>query len=344
MRSLRILVVDDERPIVELVGEYLRARGHEVFEASDGESGWKRLAQGGIDVVLSDVKMPRLSGPELLDRIRTTETPVAVILMTGYATTQAAVGAMRAGAAGYLLKPFKLSELWSTIQAVGDELARRDRVVEVVGLGELLELARGAAPGTAQALVRRLSTLATEHDGVTGAALLLDQPACDRPVVHSRDGDLAGQDLVQLVETDCRTAPGLVLPLRVGDRTAGHLVALGTRQAPVRRALQACCDIVGEALRRVRSEHPDAFATRHEGMAAALGTLPEPARAAWLSGLTAKELKRDPSLVGPELTDAQARLSARMVLEALEGHGPLWDAVDEDLRTRSGAWLPIAAG
>lgn len=344
MRDLRILVVDDERPIVELVSEYLRARGHHVVEANDGESAWKRLAQGGIDVVLSDVKMPRLSGPELLGRIRTTPDPVAVILMTGYATTESAVRAMQAGASGYLLKPFKLKTLWSTLERVALDIERRENTVAIVGLAELLEATRGATVASAGSLPTRLVETALLTEGVSGAALLLDEPACQRKVLHAQAGELAGQDLEHLVRTDSRSAPGLVLPLRIGDRTGGHLIALGSRQEPARRALQACCDIVGESLRRLRAEHPEAFSNTQGGHRAALGTdLPAPALDAWCGGRTGRELRRDPSLVGQNLSERDARDSARLVLEAIEGRGALWHAAWTDLSTRSGAWLPLVS-
>ena len=333
MRDLRILVVDDERAILELLGEYLRARGCSVETAENGEVAWDRLLRGGIDLVISDVKMPRLSGPELLARIHQREDAVAVILMTGYGTIDAAVRAMRAGAADYLLKPFKLRELYATIERASERLERQRRSLWVQGLEELVQSSRACRLDGAHALLDHLVEVASREDHVEGVALMLTQPACKRLVLHARTGTLE-VDLEHAAKTGKGARPCLSLPFRVGDEIAGYLVAVGTRQTPQKRAMQCYADIVGESLRRIWSEHPMAFAKDFSGHRAALPTgLPPRALDAWCDGSTARDLRRDPGELGEE--------AAQIVIDASAGTGPLWESVWLDLATQRGAWLPL---
>ena len=333
MRDLRILVVDDERAILELLGEYLRARGSVVEVAQDGEEAWERLLKGGIDLVISDVKMPRLSGPALLNRIHEREEPVAVVLMTGYGTIDAAVRAMRAGAADYLLKPFKLRELYATLELAAERLEQQRRSLWVQGLEELVQAARACTSDEAHALLDQLVEVAAREPHIEGAALLLNQPACKRLVLHARTG-ATEVDLEHAARTGKGGRPLLTVPFRVGEDIAGHLVAVGTRQQAQRRAIQCYADVVGESLRRIWAEHPLAFARDFSGHRAALPTgLPPRALDAWCDGKAARELRRDPGPMGEQ--------AASCVVEAAAGRGALYEAAWMDLATQRGAWLPL---
>jgi len=333
VRDLRILVVDDERAILELLGEYLRARGCVVETAEDGEAGWERLLRGDIDLVISDVKMPRLSGPALLERIRQREEPVGVILMTGYGTIDAAVRAMRAGAADYLLKPFKLRELYATIEAAAERLERQRRSLWVTGLEELLQASRACTVETAHSLLDHLVEVSAREEHIEGAALLLNQPACKRLVLHKRSGD-CDLDLEHAARTGRGGRPCISVPFRIGEEVAGNLVGIGTRQQAQRRALQCYADAVGESLRRLWAEHPLAFARDFHGHRAALPTsIPSAAAEAWCKGVSARDLRRDPGDLGEEV--------AQLVIDAADGRGPLYEAARMDLAVQRGAWLPL---
>src|SRR5512139_1910235 len=107
----RILVVDDEPAIVSLLATILREKGWEVSEAGSGTEGIDRLERGQYDVILTDLVMPGESGIELLRAAKEIHPDVEVILMTGYATADTAIEAMRGGAFHYLVKPLKLEEM-----------------------------------------------------------------------------------------------------------------------------------------------------------------------------------------------------------------------------------------
>ena len=110
-RTIRVLVADDERNLRELLVRELGRKGHEVEGVSDGEAALERLADGGYDVVVLDMKMPRREGIEVLRELAGTPEPPQVIVMTGFQEVSTAVEAMKLGAYDYLTKPAKIEEL-----------------------------------------------------------------------------------------------------------------------------------------------------------------------------------------------------------------------------------------
>ncbi len=107
----RILVVDDESSIVGLLTTVLAENGWEVTGASSGADGIEKLELGQFDVILTDLMMPGESGIDLLRASKEVRPDVEVILMTGYATADTAIEAMRSGAFHYLTKPLKIEEV-----------------------------------------------------------------------------------------------------------------------------------------------------------------------------------------------------------------------------------------
>jgi DNA-binding NtrC family response regulator len=110
-KSLRVLVVDDERLSRHTSASQLRSAGFESRAVENAERALEALRAERWDVVLCDLRMPGMSGIELLRTIRREFPGVAVILMTAYATAATATAAMQDGAADYLTKPFRFEEL-----------------------------------------------------------------------------------------------------------------------------------------------------------------------------------------------------------------------------------------
>jgi two-component system response regulator PilR (NtrC family) len=107
----RILVADDERSLRELLAIVLRREGYEVHLAENGEAALAALNRGPLDLLISDIKMPDMSGVEVLRAAKATDASLPAIMMTAYASTETAVEAMRLGACDYLIKPFDVDEL-----------------------------------------------------------------------------------------------------------------------------------------------------------------------------------------------------------------------------------------
>jgi len=128
----RILIADDESSIRFVLRDALESAGHEIEEASDGEEARAHLVTSSFDLVFLDIRMPRVSGLDLLDEItgRGQESPV-VIIMTAQNTFENAVEAMKRGAFDYLTKPFDLAQVEALVERIGRLRALRSEVTQL---------------------------------------------------------------------------------------------------------------------------------------------------------------------------------------------------------------------
>jgi two-component system response regulator PilR (NtrC family) len=112
-----ILVVDDELSMREFLKILLEKEGYEVFTASDAASAVDIIQKQDFDIVVSDIKMPGMSGLSLLEKIKEINNSIPVIMITAYASPENAVVAMRSGAFDYITKPFKVDEIIKIIKS-----------------------------------------------------------------------------------------------------------------------------------------------------------------------------------------------------------------------------------
>jgi response regulator RpfG family c-di-GMP phosphodiesterase len=112
----RILVVDDEKVIRDMLADFLGMEGYVVRTAEDGSAALSELHRSHYDLVISDLKMPRMGGIALLDEIGKTAPDALTVIMTGFGTVETAIDAMKRGAYDYVLKPFKLDEVVHVVQ------------------------------------------------------------------------------------------------------------------------------------------------------------------------------------------------------------------------------------
>lgn len=103
-----ILIVDDDKNMRWVLEKALKKEGHQVLSRSDGESGLSSLNEEIPDLVLCDLKMPGMSGLELLEKLKVQQPQVPVIMITGFGSVETAVEAMKLGAADFILKPFDI--------------------------------------------------------------------------------------------------------------------------------------------------------------------------------------------------------------------------------------------
>jgi DNA-binding NtrC family response regulator len=106
-----ILIVEDEPKMLRLLDLNLAEEGYATLAAPDAETGLKLLRQEKVDLVLTDLKLPRMDGLEFLQAVKRSNAPMPVILMTAYGTVETAIEAMKAGASDYVLKPFSMEEI-----------------------------------------------------------------------------------------------------------------------------------------------------------------------------------------------------------------------------------------
>jgi len=120
MTSLHILVIDDEPAIRQVVSAYLQKAGYYVEQADSGNAALQKISKGNVDIALCDIKMPDLSGIEVLRQARAAGVDTAFIMMTAYASVDTAIEAMKSGAADYMIKPFNNDELLQRLTKAGD--------------------------------------------------------------------------------------------------------------------------------------------------------------------------------------------------------------------------------
>jgi len=135
--SARVLVVDDEKVIREILSEFLTMEGYVVRSVEDGEDALTELRLRPYDMVISDLKMPKVGGLELLEQIAAENLNVLTVIMTGFGTVETAIEAMKKGAYDYILKPFKVEEVVHVVQR---GLERQQLQAENVRLREALTL------------------------------------------------------------------------------------------------------------------------------------------------------------------------------------------------------------
>jgi len=138
--GLRILFADDEAHLRDLMQMELPRLGHEVTVCPDGATALRTLEQGLYDVALLDLRMPGLTGIEVLTQIRQASPETQVIILTGHATVDTAVQALRLGAFDYLTKPCKWAELEMILNRVSE---RRDMANKTTALETRLKAAEG---------------------------------------------------------------------------------------------------------------------------------------------------------------------------------------------------------
>src|SRR5438552_2582887 len=114
--SLTILIIDDEPHLPHQLARFLRKHTYEVVVAADGEAGLQVLQNNTIDLVLLDLRLPKVGGLEVLAQIRKLDEELSIVILTAYGNVQTAVEAMKLGAADYLLKGFDLEELLLVVQ------------------------------------------------------------------------------------------------------------------------------------------------------------------------------------------------------------------------------------
>ncbi|MGB8658284.1 MAG: response regulator [Candidatus Zixiibacteriota bacterium] len=228
--SARILVVDDEKKMCQSLHTLLTKAGYEVTSVEKGEDALQKINRDAFDLVITDIKMPRVDGLDILKAARRRDEDALVILMTGYASLESAITAINEGAYDYLMKPIEVTDLKLTIQrALEKRKSDRDRLKLLVELqGKNLELKRKVAE--LDALYKAGVSLSTTENL---KELLSKIVSLATRVIEAKSGSVM---LIQkpenslTIEAAIGLSPDIVqdTKLKLGSSIAGYVAQQGT--------------------------------------------------------------------------------------------------------------------
>ncbi len=203
-RERTILVVDDDEGVRQILQDLLASAGYRTVIAADGEEALLRLGNGDVDLVVSDARMPGMSGRELLWECVRRWPGLPVVLLTGYGTVPDAVEAIKAGAVDYLLKPFDGRELLGRIASI---LAARDTRVWTGGRGLLAEELWGGKSPAMQRLYKLIERVAPTEATI----LLLGESGTGKEKIAGLLHRLSQRAYGPFVVVDCGSTPSTLL-------------------------------------------------------------------------------------------------------------------------------------
>ncbi len=125
MRYLKVLIVDDEPALRQILGNAVSKAGHDVTLAENGTQALEHLTAGAFDVALCDIRMPDMTGIDVVSRARDSGVETAFLVMTAYASVNTAIEAMRCGAYDYMIKPLRNEDVLNRLNQIADMIGLR---------------------------------------------------------------------------------------------------------------------------------------------------------------------------------------------------------------------------
>lgn len=170
MKNYSILIIDDEKSQREILSGFLSKKGYKVYTVESGSQGIKIIKEQIVDIVLSDYKMPEMTGIEILEEVSVINPNISFVIITAYGTVENAVKAMRLGAVDYITKPVNLDELEilltriiekknliSENQLLKEQLQEKNRISSIIShsskMEEVINLASRSANSRATILI-----------------------------------------------------------------------------------------------------------------------------------------------------------------------------------------------
>src|SRR3984885_8314099 len=197
-----ILIIDDEKAIRKTLTEILSFEGYKIDEASDGEEGLKKFKEKNYDLVLCDIKMPKLDGIEFLQKAGEANSDIPIIMISGHGNIETAVDAVKKGAYDYISKPPDLNRLLITIRNAMD---KKSLVTETKQLRK--RILRGyEMVGESEGMKRIQETIAKVAP-TDARVLITGENGTGKELVARRIHDLSNRANGPLIEVNCAAIP-----------------------------------------------------------------------------------------------------------------------------------------
>jgi len=204
VRSLQVLVVDDEVAIRQVLSSQIGELGHQVEHVGTGEAAVQRLSKGDVDIALCDIRLPDISGIEVIKRSVAANADTIFLMMTAYASVNTAIEAMKAGAFDYLIKPVRLEDIELRFSQLGEIMRLREenqRLRQMVPgqLDEVCVLASSEA--------RKVERIVSRVAMTDGTVLITGESGTGKGVIARAIHRQSLRSGYPLVEVNCGAIP-----------------------------------------------------------------------------------------------------------------------------------------
>jgi two-component system, NtrC family, response regulator HydG len=223
-----LLVADDDPAVRQSLERTLTREGYGVVLAPDGQAALDRLRQGGIDLLLSDLKMPGLTGLELLKQAREAAPDVDVILLTAFGTVEEAVRAMKDGAIDFLTKPLQRAQL---VRVIRQALERRSLIQQNRALQQRLDdlLREGKAIGVSYAF-KQMMTLVEQVADSSASVLIQGESGTGKELAARDIHDRSPRRNGPFIAVNCAALPETLLESELFGYEKGAFTGAATRK------------------------------------------------------------------------------------------------------------------
>lgn len=198
----KILVIDDEKSIRNTLKEILEYEGHEVQDAADGLEGLKKIESEKFDIVLCDIKMPKMDGLELLDKIMELQSETPVIMISGHGTIETAVDAIKKGAYDFISKPLDLNRMLITLR---NALDRSSLVKETKTLKKKISRSNDMVGDSAP--IRKIKDMIAKVAPTDARVLITGENGTGKELVAKWIHEQSDRNSSPLVEVNCAAIP-----------------------------------------------------------------------------------------------------------------------------------------
>lgn len=198
----QILIIDDERAIRKTLGEILTFEGYKVKEAEDGQQGWEFFEQHSFDVVICDIKMPKMDGMEFLQKASAKNPDIPIIMISGHGNIENAVEAVKKGAYDYISKPPDLNRLLITVRNAMDRtsLTKESKILKKK-VYKVSEIIGESAP------IKKIKETIEKVATTDARVLITGENGCGKELVARWLHAKSNRAAAPLVEVNCAAIP-----------------------------------------------------------------------------------------------------------------------------------------